>query len=117
MWQQKGKDACGDLLKEEEKALKRAKEREAAETRLRIMEARRDKLIVLADVVQDKAEERSRDKLIYLGNKVLYKKENMLSITQMLQGTNDPVIAFRAQKALDEATEAVGNSCACPACL
>jgi hypothetical protein len=35
----------------------------------------------------------------------------------MLQGTNDPVIAFRAQKALDEATEVVGNSCARLACL
>jgi hypothetical protein len=37
-WQQKGKEACGDLLKEAVKALKKAKERKAAETRLRILE-------------------------------------------------------------------------------
>jgi predicted HAD superfamily phosphohydrolase len=57
---------CGDLLKEAEVALKeaevalkKAKEREAAETRLQIMESERDKLILLADAVQDEAEERS----------------------------------------------------------
>ncbi len=30
----------------------------------------------------------------------------------MLKGTNNPDIAVRSQKALDEANEAAGNSCA-----
>jgi hypothetical protein len=34
-------------------------------------------------------------------------------LTQILQGTTDPDITVRAQKELDEAIEAAGNSCAC----
>jgi hypothetical protein len=50
------------------------------------MEDRRDKLIILAGVVQGEAEERSRYELIELSNKVLYNKDNRLSMAQMLQG-------------------------------
>ncbi len=49
------------------------------------MEDRRDKLIILAGVVQDEAEERSQYELIELRNKVLYNKDNRLSMAQMLQ--------------------------------
>ncbi len=59
---------------------------------------------VLADVVQDDAKERSRDELSYLGNEVLNNKGIVLSIAQSLKGTNEPDIAVRVQKALDEAT-------------
>jgi hypothetical protein len=65
---------------------------------------------VLADVVQDDAEERSRDELSNLGNEVLNNKGIVLSMAQSLKGTNDPDIAVRVQKALDEANEAAGNS-------
>jgi hypothetical protein len=112
-WQQKGQDACEDLLKEAEKALKKAKEREATETMLKIMEARRDKLVVLADAVQDEAEERSRDELIDLGKEFLHNIENMLSMAKMLRGIKDPDITVRAQKALDGTTEATSKCCIC----
>jgi hypothetical protein len=42
-----------------------------------------DKLIT-ADAIQDEAEERSRDELIKLSNEVLYNRENMQSMAQML---------------------------------
>jgi hypothetical protein len=48
MWQLKVRDACGELLTEADKALKRAREQETAEARLRIMEDGRDKLGNLA---------------------------------------------------------------------
>jgi hypothetical protein len=70
LWQQKGKDSCGYLLKEADRAPERARKQEAAGTTLRIMVDGRDKLIILADAVQDEAEERSRDELIELGNEV-----------------------------------------------
>ncbi len=66
-WKRKGRDVCGNLVKEADAVLKRAKKREAAETRLCIIEAERDKLIVLADAVQDEAEERSWGELIDWG--------------------------------------------------
>ncbi len=109
----KGRDVCWNLQKEAEAALKKAKEKEAAETRWQIMEVGRDKIIVLAQAAQDEAEERSRDELIDLGSEVLYIKGNVLSMVHMLQGTTNPDITVRAQKALDEATEAAGNSCGC----
>jgi hypothetical protein len=67
LWQQKGKVSCGYLLKEADRAPERARKQEAAGTRLKIMVNRRDKLIILADAVQDEAKERSRDELIELG--------------------------------------------------
>jgi NADH dehydrogenase FAD-containing subunit len=85
-WQHKGRDACGELLKEADEALKRAREQEAAETRLKIMEDGKDELINMADTIQDKAEERFQDELIEMSNEVLHKKENMLTMAQMLQG-------------------------------
>jgi hypothetical protein len=93
--------------------LERAREQEAAETRLKIMEDGRVKLINLADVVQDEDEERSRDELIELSNDVLYNRDNALSMAQMLRGMDDPDITARAQAALDEANEVASNSCIC----
>jgi hypothetical protein len=89
-WERNGRDVCGNLVKEADAVLKRAKEREAAETRLCIMETGSDKLIVLADAVQDEAEERSWGELVDLGNEVLCNKENVLSMVQMLKETTNP---------------------------
>jgi hypothetical protein len=48
----------------------------------------------------------SQDELINLGNEVLYNKEIMLSMAQMLKGINNPDIEVRAQNAQDEANKA-----------
>jgi hypothetical protein len=77
LWQQKGKDSCGYLLKEADRAPERARKQEAAGTSLKITVDGRDKLIILADAVQDEAEERSRDELIELGNEVCRKKKTL----------------------------------------
>jgi hypothetical protein len=58
-WEKKGRSVCGSLVGADDVTLRRAKDKEAAETRLWIMEARRDKLTDLAETVQDEAEERS----------------------------------------------------------
>jgi hypothetical protein len=58
-WEKKGRDVWGNLLREAKIALKKAKDRESAEARMQTMEASRDKLIVLTNVAQDEAEERS----------------------------------------------------------
>jgi hypothetical protein len=41
---------------------------------------------VLAETVQDEAEERSRGELFDLGNEVLYIKENVMNMAHMLKG-------------------------------
>jgi hypothetical protein len=47
-WYAKGEEVCGDLLEDAEKALKEAEEREAAESRVRIMENECEDLASLA---------------------------------------------------------------------
>ncbi len=79
--------------------------------RLKIIEDGRDKLVNLANALQEGVEERTREELIDLSNKVLFNKGNVLSIAQMLYGIDDPILS-RAQTALDEANEAANNSCA-----
>ncbi len=92
--------------------MEEAKEQEVAERRLKIMEDGRDKLINLADTVQEEAEDRTQEKLIELSNEVLYNKGNVQSMAQMLQGIDNPDILARAQLALDEANKATNNSSA-----
>jgi acyl-CoA reductase-like NAD-dependent aldehyde dehydrogenase len=59
--EKKDRDACGNLIKEADKALKKAKEREAAKTRLHnIIEAGRDKLVVLAKRCRMKLKKEAR---------------------------------------------------------
>ncbi len=55
---------CGTLIGEADTALRKAKDKEAAKTRLQIMESGRDKLIDLAKSVQHETEERSRENLM-----------------------------------------------------
>jgi hypothetical protein len=110
-WRKKGWSMCGTLIREADAALRKAKDKEAAETRLRIMEAGWDKLIDLAESVQDETEERSRGELVDLENKVAYNKDNVISMAHMLKRTIDLEILSRAEKAFKEAIEAAGNSC------
>jgi hypothetical protein len=58
--EKKDRDAWGNLIKEAHSALKKAKEREAAETRLHIIEAGRDKLVVLAKWCRMKLKKEAR---------------------------------------------------------
>jgi transcriptional regulator len=103
-WEKKGR-------READAALRKAKDKEAAKTRLRIMEAGRDKLIDLAESVQDETVERSRGELVDLENKVAYNKDNVTSMAHMLKRTTDRETVSRAEKAFKEAIEAAGNSC------
>jgi hypothetical protein len=112
-WEKKGSSVCRALIGEAEAALRKAKDREATETRLQIMQAGRDKFIYLAESVQDEAEERSREELVDLENEVVYNKDNATSMAQLLKGTTDPEIAGRAEKGFKVAVEAAGNSCKC----
>jgi hypothetical protein len=112
-WEKKGWSVCGTLIGEADVALRKAKDKEAAETRLRIMEAGRDKLIDLAESVQDETKERSRGELVDLENKVAYNKDNVTSMAHMLKRMTDPEIVSRAEKAFKEEIEAAGNSCKC----
>ncbi len=72
-WQCMGKATCGELFKEADKALERAKKQEAAATRLKIMEDCRDRLINLAKTVQEEVDDRNQEELIKLGNNILNK--------------------------------------------
>lgn len=72
-WQCMGKATCGELFKEADKALERAKKQEAAATRLKIMEDCRDRLINLAKTVQEEVDNRNQEELIKLGNNILNK--------------------------------------------
>jgi hypothetical protein len=58
--EKKDRDACGNLIKEADSALKKAKEREAVETRLRIIEVGRDKLVVLVKRCRMKLKKEAR---------------------------------------------------------
>jgi hypothetical protein len=49
-WLQKAKDAFGELLKEADEALERAREQEATEMTLKIMEGGRDKLVTINSI-------------------------------------------------------------------
>jgi hypothetical protein len=67
-WDKKGKSVSGTLIGEADTAFRKAEDKEEAETRLRIMEAWKDKLIDLTESVQDEMEERSRGELVDLEN-------------------------------------------------
>jgi hypothetical protein len=72
-WECKDAATCGNLLKEADGALERAREQEAAETRLKILEDGRDKLVNLADAMLLEAEDRTGEEIIELKDEILYK--------------------------------------------
>ncbi len=94
-WEEKGEDACGNLIKKAGLALKKAEDRQADEARLRKMEASRDKLatLTLVETVQDESKERDQEQLIDPGEEVVYNKGNVMSMAQMLKRTGDADIA------------------------
>jgi hypothetical protein len=55
-------------------AWERAREQEAAETRLKILEDGRDKLVSLADALHAEIEDKTGEELIKLNEEILYKK-------------------------------------------
>jgi hypothetical protein len=61
VWEERGRNVCGSVLEEVDLVLKRAEDREADETRVRIMEASRDRLMALVDTEQDEPEEKDQD--------------------------------------------------------
>jgi ABC-type branched-subunit amino acid transport system ATPase component len=62
-WEERGAAACKESTKLANQILERAKEQEAAERHLKILESGRDKLINIAEAVYTETEERSEDKL------------------------------------------------------
>jgi hypothetical protein len=92
-------------------ALERAREQEAAETRLKILEDGRDKLVSLADALHAEIEDKTGKELIKLNEEILYKKGYIQNMAQTLMTTDNPDMLVRAQVALDKANKAANNSC------
>ncbi len=110
-WICKGSAACGELLREADETLEKAREQEAAETRFKKLEDGRDKLVNLANTMHKEVEDKTHKELIELNKEILYNKGNVQSMAQMLLTIDNPDIVIRAQLALDEANEAANKSC------
>jgi hypothetical protein len=64
----------GTPLREADEALEKAREQEATETRLKILEGGRDKLVNLADTMHNEVEDKTHEELIKRHEELLYKK-------------------------------------------
>ncbi len=67
----------------------KGREQEATEIRLKILEDGRDKLMNLADAMHAEAEDKMGEELIQLNGKILYKKDNVQNMAQMLMNSDD----------------------------
>jgi hypothetical protein len=73
-WENEGAAACEELMKQEDQAFLKAKDQETAATHLKILKDGRGKLVNLAELIQTKAEDKSREKLGELNSEVLFNK-------------------------------------------
>jgi hypothetical protein len=100
-WYAKGEEVCGDLLEDAEKVLKEAEEREAAESRVRIMESECEELAGLADQAEKQATtETEPEPLIELAEEIEHKRGNVASLAQTLKETMPIEFTERAQQAV-----------------
>jgi hypothetical protein len=108
-WECKGAATYGNLLIEADGTLGRAREQEAAETRLKILEDGRDKPVNLADAMLLEAENRTGEEIIELKDEILY-EGNLQNMAQMLMSPDNLDRRVHAQVALEEVNEAANNS-------
>ncbi len=88
-----------------DQALDRAKEQEAAEKHLKILESGRNNLVNIAEIEHKEAEKRSEVELIEMSKYMLYNKGCVQKMAQIFLDSGDPEVAHRAFKALKEATD------------
>jgi hypothetical protein len=105
-WRKRERMSAAACSRKPDLAPKRAEDREANEARVLIMEASRDRLVALVNIVQDKTEEKDQDQLIDLGEEMDYSKDNVASMAHMIKGTVHEVLSKRSERALDESMEA-----------
>jgi hypothetical protein len=102
-WLEKGKEVCGNLLEEAVGAFREAEEREGAETRVWLMESHCEELESLTNKVEKQAvSETEPEPLIELGEEIEYKKDNMVSLAQMLKDNIPHEFKESAQRTVQE---------------
>jgi hypothetical protein len=65
----------------------------------------------LADAMHAEAEDKMGEELIQFNGKILYKKDNVQNMPQMLMNSDDLNMLVPARVALEEANKAVNTSC------
>ncbi len=87
-------------------AIRKAEEREGAETRVRLMESHCEELEDLTDKVEKQAvSEKEPELLIELGAEIEYRRDNVVNLAQMLKEDMPEEFKESAQKALQESAK------------
>ncbi len=102
-WLSRGETVCRGLMEEAEEALKKAKAREEAEARLRIMEDQCEELAGLAEQAGKQIPaEAETEILIYLEEEIGQRKETVKDLGRALKETVPAELKGRMEQALQE---------------